>query len=89
MIKDVHFDPILFDMDLDLLIPTYKKKRGKFLKYYQVRSCDFRILANDLGKWGSNTCVIVGLLGYPHVLLFTSNTCSWRDGDPTSLAEST
>ncbi|KAL6982093.1 Long chain acyl-CoA synthetase 5 [Sarracenia purpurea var. burkii] len=34
-IKRVHLDPIPFDMDRDLLTPTYKKKRGQFLKYYQ------------------------------------------------------
>uniref|UniRef100_A0A5B7BY01 Long-chain-fatty-acid--CoA ligase n=1 Tax=Davidia involucrata TaxID=16924 RepID=A0A5B7BY01_DAVIN len=34
-IKAVHFDPIPFDMDRDLLTPTYKKKRSQFLKYYQ------------------------------------------------------
>ncbi|XP_058225634.1 long chain acyl-CoA synthetase 4-like isoform X1 [Rhododendron vialii] len=35
LIKDVHLDPIPFDMDRDLLTPTFKKKRDKFLKYYQ------------------------------------------------------
>jgi len=35
LIKAVHLDPIPFDMDRDLLTPTYKKKRDKLLKYYQ------------------------------------------------------
>lgn len=34
-IKAVHVDPLLFDMDRDLLTPTFKKKRAQFLKYYQ------------------------------------------------------
>lgn len=34
-IKAVHLDPIPFDMDRNLLTPTYKKKRTQFLKYYQ------------------------------------------------------
>ncbi|XP_076930349.1 long chain acyl-CoA synthetase 4-like [Bidens hawaiensis] len=34
-IKAVHLDPVPFDMDRDLLTPTFKKKRAQFLKYYQ------------------------------------------------------
>ncbi|KVH91105.1 AMP-binding, conserved site-containing protein [Cynara cardunculus var. scolymus] len=34
-IKAVHVDPLPFDMDRDLLTPTFKKKRAQFLKYYQ------------------------------------------------------
>ncbi|CAK9163063.1 unnamed protein product [Ilex paraguariensis] len=34
-IKAVHIDPVPFDMDRDLLTPTYKKKRPQLLKYYQ------------------------------------------------------
>ncbi|KAL7203208.1 hypothetical protein ACSBR2_016500 [Camellia fascicularis] len=34
-IKAVHLDPVPFDMERDLLTPTYKKKRAQFLKYYQ------------------------------------------------------
>ncbi|THG16347.1 hypothetical protein TEA_009700 [Camellia sinensis var. sinensis] len=37
-IKAVHLDPVPFDMERDLLTPTYKKKRAQFLKYYQVSS---------------------------------------------------
>jgi long-subunit acyl-CoA synthetase (AMP-forming) len=36
VIKAVHLDPVPFDMERDLLTPTYKKKRPQLLKYYQV-----------------------------------------------------
>jgi long-chain acyl-CoA synthetase len=35
-IKDIHLKPVPFDMDRDLITPTYKKKRPQLLKYYQV-----------------------------------------------------
>lgn len=35
-IKAVHLDPEPFDIERDLLTPTYKKKRPQLLKYYQV-----------------------------------------------------
>ncbi|XP_027180647.1 long chain acyl-CoA synthetase 4 [Coffea eugenioides] len=34
-IKAVHVDPEPFDMERDLLTPTFKKKRPQLLKYYQ------------------------------------------------------
>ncbi|XP_010266499.1 PREDICTED: long chain acyl-CoA synthetase 4 [Nelumbo nucifera] len=34
-IKAVHLEPVPFDMERDLLTPTYKKKRPQLLKYYQ------------------------------------------------------
>ncbi|KAA3460088.1 long chain acyl-CoA synthetase 4 [Gossypium australe] len=34
-IKAAHTDPVPFDMERDLLTPTYKKKRSQLLKYYQ------------------------------------------------------
>ncbi|KAF0919545.1 hypothetical protein E2562_029771 [Oryza meyeriana var. granulata] len=34
-IKSVHLEPVPFDMDRDLITPTYKKKRPQLLKYYQ------------------------------------------------------
>ncbi|XP_072981124.1 long chain acyl-CoA synthetase 4-like [Typha angustifolia] len=34
-IKALHLDPVPFDMERDLLTPTYKKKRPQLLKYYQ------------------------------------------------------
>ncbi|KAL7121545.1 hypothetical protein ACP275_02G188500 [Erythranthe tilingii] len=34
-IKAVHLDPTPFDMERDLITPTYKKKRNRFYKYYQ------------------------------------------------------
>ncbi|CAN6444436.1 unnamed protein product [Victoria cruziana] len=36
-IKAVHLDPLPFDMERDLITPTYKKKRPQLQKYYQVR----------------------------------------------------
>ncbi|XP_034894608.1 long chain acyl-CoA synthetase 4 [Populus alba] len=35
LVKDVHLDPEPFDMERDLITPTYKKKRPQLLKYYQ------------------------------------------------------
>ncbi|RVX04094.1 Long chain acyl-CoA synthetase 4 [Vitis vinifera] len=37
-VKAVHLDPVPFDMERDLITPTYKKKRPQLLKYYQVPS---------------------------------------------------
>ncbi|KAD4178411.1 hypothetical protein R6Q59_022005 [Mikania micrantha] len=34
-VKAVYLDPVPFDMDRDLLTPTFKKKRPQMLKYYQ------------------------------------------------------
>ncbi|KAL7167707.1 hypothetical protein ACSBR2_038208 [Camellia fascicularis] len=34
-IRAVHLDPVPFDMDRDLITPTFKKKRPQLLKYYQ------------------------------------------------------
>lgn len=34
-IKAVHLDPVPFDMERDLITPTYKKKRPQMLKFYQ------------------------------------------------------
>ncbi|CAH2071069.1 unnamed protein product [Thlaspi arvense] len=35
IIKAVHLEPVAFDIERDLLTPTYKKKRPQLLKYYQ------------------------------------------------------
>ncbi|XP_076951068.1 long chain acyl-CoA synthetase 4-like [Bidens hawaiensis] len=35
LVKAVHLDPVPFDMERDLLTPTFKKKRPQMLKYYQ------------------------------------------------------
>ncbi|KAM1025171.1 hypothetical protein FF1_038319 [Malus domestica] len=35
VIKGVHLDPEPFDMERDLITPTYKKKRPQLLKYYK------------------------------------------------------
>lgn len=34
-IKAVHLDPVPFDLDRDLITPTFKKKRPQMFKYYQ------------------------------------------------------
>ncbi|KAL3818287.1 hypothetical protein ACJIZ3_004192 [Penstemon smallii] len=34
-IKAVHLDPVPFDMERDLITPTFKKKRPQLLKYYK------------------------------------------------------
>ncbi|KAK4787555.1 hypothetical protein SAY86_011388 [Trapa natans] len=35
LIRSVHLDPVPFDMERDLLTPSYKKKRPQLLKYFQ------------------------------------------------------
>ncbi|TKW20133.1 hypothetical protein SEVIR_4G065300v4 [Setaria viridis] len=35
LIKAIHLDPLPFDIERDLITPTYKKKRPQMLKYYQ------------------------------------------------------
>jgi len=35
IIKAIHLDPVPFDIERELLTPTYKKKRPQMLKYYQ------------------------------------------------------
>jgi long-chain acyl-CoA synthetase len=35
-IKAVHLEPVQFDIERDLLTPTFKKKRPQMLKYYQT-----------------------------------------------------
>ncbi|KMT11922.1 hypothetical protein BVRB_5g098860 [Beta vulgaris subsp. vulgaris] len=35
LIRSIHLDPMPFDIERDLLTPTYKKKRPQMLKYYQ------------------------------------------------------
>ncbi|KAL6549857.1 Long chain acyl-CoA synthetase 4 [Orobanche minor] len=34
-VRAVHLDPVPFDMERDLITPTFKKKRPQLLKYYQ------------------------------------------------------
>lgn len=36
LIRAVHLDPAPFDMERDLITPTYKKKRPQLLKHYQT-----------------------------------------------------
>ncbi|XP_051134249.1 probable CoA ligase CCL6 [Andrographis paniculata] len=37
MLRAVHLDPVPFDMDRDLVTPTFKLKRPQLLKYYKDR----------------------------------------------------
>ena len=51
LIRAVHLDPVPFDMDRDLITPTYKKKRPQLLKYYQVRhNFSFTLSVTALGR---------------------------------------
>ncbi|KAL4568526.1 hypothetical protein LXL04_024140 [Taraxacum kok-saghyz] len=43
IVKAVHIDVVPFDMERDLLTPTFKKKRAQFLKYYQMPNMDVSI----------------------------------------------
>eukprot|EP00271_Cylindrocystis_brebissonii_P016386 TRINITY_DN3988_c0_g2_i1.p1 TRINITY_DN3988_c0_g2~~TRINITY_DN3988_c0_g2_i1.p1 ORF type:complete len:752 (+),score=150.20 TRINITY_DN3988_c0_g2_i1:264-2258(+) len=36
MIRAIHLDPVPFDIERDLLTPTFKKKRPQLLKYYKA-----------------------------------------------------
>lgn len=42
MLRAVQLDPIPFDVDRDLITPTFKLKRPQLLKHYKV--CLFRLL---------------------------------------------
>ncbi|KAJ4950151.1 hypothetical protein NE237_026983 [Protea cynaroides] len=47
-VKAVHLDPVLFDLERDLITPTYKKKRPQLLKYYQSAIDNMYKAANSL-----------------------------------------
>ncbi|XP_074326269.1 vacuolar cation/proton exchanger 1b-like isoform X2 [Apium graveolens] len=44
IIRAVHLDPVPFDMDRELITPTFKKKRPQILKYYQRAERDVALL---------------------------------------------
>ncbi|XP_039059457.1 long chain acyl-CoA synthetase 4-like [Hibiscus syriacus] len=46
-IRAVHLDPMPFDMERDLITPTFKKKRPQLLKYYQSVIDDMYKSANQ------------------------------------------
>lgn len=39
MLKAVYLEPTPFDMERDLITPTFKLKRPQLLKYYKVKIC--------------------------------------------------
>ncbi|GAY39281.1 hypothetical protein CUMW_043160 [Citrus unshiu] len=45
-IKAVHLEPVPFDIERDLLTPTYKKKRPQLLKHYQENFCAQDVIDN-------------------------------------------
>ncbi|KAI4315525.1 hypothetical protein L6164_028323 [Bauhinia variegata] len=49
-IKAIHIDPVPFDIERDLITPTYKKKRPQLLKHYQNA-------IDNMYKGGSNSSV--------------------------------
>nr|CAB3467071.1 unnamed protein product [Digitaria exilis] len=48
-IKAIHLDPIPFDMERDLITPTFKKKRPQMLKHYQVISISYGAASESRG----------------------------------------
>ncbi|CAI5509339.1 unnamed protein product, partial [Closterium sp. Naga37s-1] len=63
MVKAVHLDSQPFDMERDLLTPTFKKKRPQLLKYYQAQidamyadlRVDDRAGVAAAERWGDDT----------------------------------
>lgn len=49
MLKAVHLEPIPFDIDRDLITPTFKLKRPQLLKYYKVLFCLHAIINLAMG----------------------------------------
>lgn len=65
MLKAIHLEPIPFDMERDLVTPTFKLKRPQLLKYYKVRSTTchgFHVffLPEELLFW--QECLVYGIL---------------------------
>ncbi|KOM27142.1 hypothetical protein LR48_Vigan401s005200 [Vigna angularis] len=59
-IKGVHLDPIPFDMERDLITPTYKKKRPQLLKFYQV--LEVKIFSSNLQFMSTLTMLLLRCL---------------------------
>lgn len=48
LIRNIHIDPVPFDMERDLITPTYKKKRPQMLKYYKVSIFTYYFLNDNI-----------------------------------------
>ena len=46
MLKAIHLEPHPFDMERDLITPTFKLKRPQLLKHYKVLSDGCHFLSN-------------------------------------------
>ena len=89
-VKAIHLDPVPFDIEHDLLTPTYKKKRPQLLKYYQVMVINVSQISTLLPralpltklKRGMVVCV------YEHflmTLLFQSLPSTWLSSPSVPL----
>lgn len=58
LIKGVHLDTVPFDMERDLITPSYKKKRPQLLKYYQVNFSFFTFHINNTFRLHNETIQI-------------------------------
>lgn len=46
MLKAIDLEPVPFDMERDLITPTFKLKRPQLLKYYQVLKMNYSFSVN-------------------------------------------
>ena len=62
MIKAVSLDPVMFDVERDLLTPTFKKKRPQLLKHYQVSVISDLVSPTRCRFFSSNSCFLSSAL---------------------------